>query len=120
MKKQVIGTVGAIPLSPGLRTESFVFVSGQVPVGAAGATPSDVGAQTRLVLDKIKAILEEGGSSLAKVVKTTVFLTDVADFPAMNAVYAEYFPSEPPTRSTIRCELMLPAIKVEIEAVALA
>ena len=119
MAKTVIGTVSSIPLSPALKTESLIFVSGQVPTDDAGAVPDGVEAQTRIVLDKIKALVEEAGSSMDKVVKTTVFLTDTADFAAMNAVYATYFPTDPPTRSTIRCELMID-IKVEIEAIALA
>ena len=75
-------------------------------------------AQTRLVLDKVKALVEAAGSSMDKVVKTTVFVTDRAEFGAMNKVYAEYFPTEPPARSTIECGLMID-IKVEIEAIAL-
>lgn len=119
MTKEVIGTTGPIPLSPGLKTDNLIFISGQVPVDANGNTPDDVAEQTRMVLESLKSVVEAGGSSMDKVVKTTVFLTEVSDFAAMNAVYAEYFPTDPPTRSTIRCDLMLPGLKVEIEAIAL-
>ena len=116
--KELVGELGPVPLSPALRTETAVFVSGQVPVQPDGSVPDDVGEQTRLVLDKVKELVEAAGSSMDKVVKTTVFLTNKADFAAMNAVYAGYFPGTPPTRSTIECGLMID-IKVEIEAIAL-
>ena len=118
MSKTVIGTSAGPPLSPALKTESFIFVSGQVPLRDDRSIPDGIEAQTRLVLDQVKALVEKAGSSMDKVVKTTVFLTDKADFPGMNAVYAEYFPSAHPARSTIECQLMLD-IKVEIEAIAL-
>ncbi len=116
--KETIGTVTHIPLSPAIKTKTLVFVSGQVPTDDEGCIVEGIEAQTRLVLDKIKDLVEAAGSSLDKVVKTTVFLTNTEDFAAMNAVYAEYFPDSPPTRSTLRCELMID-IKVEIEAIAL-
>lgn len=117
-EKRTIGEPTAIPLSPAVLTDRFVFVSGQVPTTDDGEIVAGIEAQTRLVLEKIKTLLEEAGSSLAKVVKTTVFITDTSEFAAMNKVYAEYFPNSPPARSTIRCELMID-IKVEIEAIAL-
>ena len=107
-----------IPLSPALRTDNLVFISGQVPVDGNGEIVEGIEAQTRLVLEKIKSLVESAGSNMGKVVKTTVFLTDVNDFAKMNSVYAEFFPDTPPTRSTLRCELMID-IKVEIEAIAL-
>ncbi|MCY4541493.1 MAG: RidA family protein [Rhodobacteraceae bacterium] len=117
--KETIGEITSIPLSPALKTEGLVFVSGQVPTDESGTVVEGVEAQTRLVMEKIRTLLEGAGSSIDKVVKTTVFLTDKADFAVMNAVYSEYFPEVPPTRSTIQCELMID-IKVEIEAIALA
>lgn len=117
MTKTVFGDAGAIPLSPALKTGSTIFISGQVPTAADGSIPEGIEAQTRLVLDKVKALVEEAGSSMDRVVKTTVFVTDKADFAAMNAVYATYFPNDPPARSTIECALMID-IKVEIEAIA--
>ena len=117
-EKKIVYEVSRIPLTPALRTESFIFVSGQVPTDEDGKIVDGFEVQTRLVLDKIKELVETAGSSLDKVVKTTVFLTDPADFAAMNAIYAEYFPETPPARSTIRCELMID-VKIEIEAIAL-
>ena len=119
VKKRVFGTVTQIPLSPALHVGEQIFVSGQVPTGADGQIVNGIEAQTRIVLDKIKALLEEAGSSLDKVVKTTVFLKDKSDFAVMNAVYSEYFSEPWPTRSTIQCELMID-IRVEIEAIAQA
>ncbi len=116
---EVFGDVTHIPLSPALRAGGLVFVSGQVPTDADGRIVTGIEDQTKLVLDKIRSLLEAAGSSMDKVVKTTVFLQDKADFGAMNDVYAEYFGQPWPTRSTIECELMVD-IKVEIEAIALA
>ena len=116
--KKRIGEIAAVPLSPAILSDRFVFVSGQVPTADDGTIVEGIEAQTRLVLEKIAALLQEAGSSLENVVKTTVFLTDTADFGAMNQVYAEFFPETPPARSTIRCDLMID-IKVEIEAIAL-
>ena len=108
-----------VPLSAAVVSNGFVFVSGQVPRNERGVVPEGIDAQTRLVLDNIKEALSKAGSSMDQVVKTTVFLTRVEDFAAMNKVYASYFPQEPPARSTIRAELMLDAL-IEIEAIAVA
>ena len=115
---KTLDAVTNIPLSPALIAGNMVFVSGQVPVDDDGAVVDGIEAQSRLVLDKIKDLVESAGSSMDKVVKTTVFLTDKKDFASMNSVYAEYFPTSPPARSTVECGLMID-IKVEIEAIAL-
>ncbi len=117
--KEVYGASSNIPLSPALKAGGMVFVSGQVPTGSDGKIVAGIDAQTRLVLDKVRQLLEEAGSSMEDVVKTTVFLRDKSDFAAMNAVYAEYFNRPWPARSTIECDLMID-IDVEIEAIALA
>ena len=114
---KTIGEVSRIPLSPAVIQGNMVFVSGQVPVDDNGKIVEGIEAQTRLVLDKIKELVEAAGSSMDRVVKTTVFLTDKADFAAMNSIYSEYFPASPPARSTVECGLMID-IKVEIEAIA--
>jgi 2-iminobutanoate/2-iminopropanoate deaminase len=75
--------------------------------------------QTRQVLTNLKSVLEAAGSSLGRVVKTTVFLTDMANFAAMNAIYAEFFPDEPPARSAVAAAGLPKGALVEIEAVAL-
>jgi 2-iminobutanoate/2-iminopropanoate deaminase len=112
------------PLSPGIKAGGFVFVSGHVGrkmVGDQAILGKDVGEQTRFCLDNVRAVLEAAGSSLEKVVKTTVFLTDIATFQEMNAAYQDYFPQEPPARSTVQVSaLARPDLAVEIEAVALA
>jgi 2-iminobutanoate/2-iminopropanoate deaminase len=114
---QAFGRNPNLPLSAAVRAKGFVFVSGQVPRNEKGVVPEGIEAQTRLVLQNIQAALEQAGSSLDRVVKTTVFLTRVEDFAAMNRVYATFFPGAPPARSTIRAELMLDAL-IEIEAIA--
>jgi len=115
-------TYGAsqVPLSPAVRAGDFVHVSGQVPTDAAGAVVAGgIEAQTRQVLDNVRAALALAGASLEQVVKTTVILADARDFAAFNKVYAGYFPKEPPARTTIEARLMID-IRVEIDAVAYA
>jgi reactive intermediate/imine deaminase len=108
----------AVPLSPAVRAGDFVFVSGQVPVDASGTVvPGGVAEQTAQALENVKAALALAGCTLADVVKTTCWLEDARDFGAFNAVYARYFPENPPARSTAESRLMIP-IKVEIEAIA--
>jgi 2-iminobutanoate/2-iminopropanoate deaminase len=117
VKKQVFGT-SHVPLSPAVRAGDFVFVSGQVPVDARGnIVAGGVTEQTRQVLENVKAALALAGATMEEVVKTTVWLEDARDFGAFNQVYASYFTSEPPARSTAESRLMIP-IKVEIEAIA--
>jgi reactive intermediate/imine deaminase len=117
MKKQVFGT-SHVPLSPAVRAGDFVYVSGQVPVDAQGnIVAGGVKEQTRQVLENVKAALALAGATIDEVVKTTVWLEDARDFGAFNQVYASYFTSEPPARSTAESRLMIP-IKVEIEAIA--
>ncbi len=122
MSKEVFQPSDRIPLSKAVRANGMIFVSGAVGYkpGTREVAGPDVAAQTRQTLENIKEILEEMGSSMEKVVKTTVFLTDVAtDFAEMNAVYAEFFPNDPPARSTIGVALAAPGLNVEIEAIAL-
>jgi reactive intermediate/imine deaminase len=116
MPKQVFGT-SHVPLSPAVRAGDFVFVSGQVPVVDGKVVPGGIAAETRAVLENIRDCLELAGCTLADVVKTTVWLRDRDDFPAFNAVYAEFFPVDPPARTTAESRLMID-IAVEIEAIA--
>lgn len=108
------------PYSAAIETDCFLFCSGQTGVDpATGELVSpDLEAQTRQVLTNLKNVLEAAGSSLDKVVKTTVFIRDMADFPKMNAIYAEFFPSNPPARSTIAVAGLPKGGVVEIEAIA--
>ncbi len=99
----------------------FVFTAGTIAMDpqTGELVGEDVGAQTRQVLMNLQAVLEASGSSLERVVKTTVFLTDMGNFAAMNAAYAEFFPSQPPARSTVQVGRLARGALLEIEAIAL-
>jgi 2-iminobutanoate/2-iminopropanoate deaminase len=121
--KQVIGgplVIGGrtLSLSRAIRAGDFVFLTGQVPFrNSQVMTTGTIEDQTRAVLDDITTTLAEAGCSLSDVVKAMVWLRDRADFPGFNAVYAEYFSVEPPTRSAIVSELLVD-VRVEVEVVA--
>jgi 2-iminobutanoate/2-iminopropanoate deaminase len=108
------------PYSPAVRAGDFIYVSGQGPIDPATNQFSlgDVQHETRLVLSNVKRILEAAGASPADVVKCSVFLKDVADFNAMNEVYAEFFGETRPARTTVQAVMPNPAMKVEIDCVA--
>jgi 2-iminobutanoate/2-iminopropanoate deaminase len=110
------------PYSQAIRANGFVFVSGQLalrPDHAEIVSP-DIGVQTEQVFDNLQAILEEAGSGLDRIVKTTVFLTDLGDFNGMNEVYAKRVGEPPPARATVEISNLPSGAKVEIEAIALA
>jgi 2-iminobutanoate/2-iminopropanoate deaminase len=111
----------SLPFSAGIKANGFVFTSGQV--GSDPATGKivgpDIASQTRQTISNLQAILEAGGSSLAQLVKTTVFLADLRLFEEMNAVYREMIPEPRPGRSTVEAKLARPEILVEIEGIAL-
>lgn len=110
----------ALPLSKAVRAGDFVFLSGQLPFRADGALDDGpIDAQTRVVMNNIKDALALAGATLRDVVKTTVWLTDKADFAGFNQAYAEFFPTAPPARSTMVSALVLDA-RIEVEAVAYA
>lgn len=113
------GAIG--PYSQAVRTENMVYTAGQIGLDPATmeVVSGGVEAETRQVLNNLKQVLEAANSGLNYVVKTTVFLRDMADFPTMNAVYAEFFPENPPARSTVAAAGLPKAVAVEIEAVAL-
>ena len=124
--KQVLNTDNAPkalgPYSQGIKAGCLIFLSGQLGLDpttndfAAGG----VADQTRQALTNLKNVIESGGSSMENVVKTTVFLKDMNDFQAMNAVYAEFFKSEPPARSTVQVAALPKNGLVEIEAIVKA
>lgn len=114
--KKTFGT-SHVPLSPAVRAGDFVFVSGQVPVVEGRVVEGGIAAETRAVLENVRAALRLAGCEMSDVVKTTVWLRDRADFADFNAAYAEFFPQDPPARSTAESRLMID-IAVEIEAVA--
>lgn len=118
MKQQVQGTTTTAPLSPGILAEGRVlYVSGQVPVRDGRPVEGDIGAQTRQVLENVGAVLRAGGATFADVVRCGVYLANIEDFPAMNAVYETFFPEPPPARTTIGAPLV-GGIAVEIDCVA--
>lgn len=123
MKKAIATTAapGAIgPYSQAIDTGTFVYVSGQIPVNpATGEIPEGITAQTAQSIANFKAILAEAGLSINNVVKTTVFLADMGDFAAMNAVYAENFTEPYPARSAVAVKELPKQVLVEIEVIAL-
>lgn len=119
MKRIAHGSFEGLPLTPAIETEAFVFVTGQVGSRPDGSYPTEIAEQTRIALDKLADLVNAAGSGLAGVVKTTVFMTDLGEFAAMNAVYSTYFPTEPPARSTVGVAgLVDRGCRVEIEAIA--
>ena len=125
MKREIISTNKAPaaigPYSQAVHIGDFVFAAGQVAIDPAAGKliEGDVAAQTRQVLANLSAVLEAAGSSLDRVVKTTVFLKDIGQFKAMNAVYAEFFPVDPQARSTVEVAALPLGALVEIEAIAI-
>ncbi|MCX7915775.1 MAG: RidA family protein [Verrucomicrobiae bacterium] len=125
MKRQVLNTSAAPaavgPYSQAVWAGDLLFCSGQIPLDPASGqlVSGSIEAQTERVLENLAAVLRAAGLSLANVVKTTVFLTDLNQFAAMNAVYARYFPTNPPARSTVQVARLPRDAQVEIEAIAI-
>lgn len=125
MEKKIIHTDKAPqalgPYSQGVVAGAYLFAAGQVAADpqTGELVSGDISVQTRQALNNLVAVLEAGGSSLDRVVKTTVFLTNLDDFAAMNSVYAEFFPAEPPARTTVQVARLPRGALLEIEAVAL-
>ena len=124
--KQVIATQaapGAIgPYSQAVRSGGLLFTSGQIALDpATGQLAGDtLEVQTRQVLTNLQAVLQAGGSNLSRVLKTTVFLSDMGEFPAMNAIYAEFFSEgAEPARSTVQVSRLPMDVRVEIDCIAL-
>jgi 2-iminobutanoate/2-iminopropanoate deaminase len=106
------------PYSQAIRAGDFLFISGMLGIDpASGQAPDNVAGQAKQILENLRILLEDAGASMADIVKTTVFLRDIADFAAMNEVYATYFQAEPPARSTIQAAPP-GGYLVEMEAVA--
>jgi len=108
------------PYNQAIRVGDLVFVAGQLGVapGGSGMVGDGITEQTEQVMQNLTAILEEAGSGLASLVKTTVFLTDLGDFAAMNEVYARHVGDRPPARSTVQVAALPSGARVEIEAIA--
>ena len=127
MTKEVVRTEAApapfqgAPYSQAIKANGFVFVSGQISLrpGEKDLVPGDIKAQTQQVFSNLRAILEEAGSSLDRLVKTTVFLQNLDDFAGMNEIYTTHVGSTPPARSTVEVAKLPSGALVEIEAIAL-
>ena len=124
--KQIIASTQAPqaigPYSQGVQANGFLFLSGQIPLEPASGqvVAGDIAAQTERVLKNLQGVLQAAGSSLARVVKTTVYLKDLGDFGKMNEVYARFFSSEPPARATVEVARLPREVLIEIDLVALA
>ncbi|HNQ77654.1 MAG TPA: RidA family protein [Acidobacteriota bacterium] len=125
MNKEIISTQKAPkaigPYSQAVKANGFIYCSGQIPLDPAAMTivEGGIAIQTRRVLENLSEVLAAGGSSLDRVVKTTVFLKDMNMFAEMNAVYGEFFKNEPPARATVEVARLPKDVLVEIEVVAL-
>ena len=110
------------PYSQAIHTGELVFVSGQIPLEPKSGKleVSSIEAETQQVLRNLRAILEAAGSSLPRVVKTTIYLTNLEDFAAVNAVYGEFFSDAPPARATVQVAALPMGARIEIDAIALA
>ena len=109
------------PYSQGVDGGDLVFLSGQIPLDPATGQfvgSGDIQAQTERVIQNLSGVLQAAGLGLAHIVRTTVYLVDLADFAKMNEVYARHFPSEPPARSTVQVSALPRGARVEIDAIA--
>ena len=125
MKEQIFPKNGPKPVgpySPAIRAGGFVFVSGQGPLQLESGQPlrGTIADQVHQTLRNLRLLLESAGSTMDKVVKTTIFLRDLGDFKTVNEIYAGYFGAVPPARTTIQAADLPLGIDVEIEAIALA
>ena len=126
MKKEIVNTTDAPaaigPYSQAVKATGLVFVSGQIPLDpASGEIAGDsIEAQTERVMKNLEAVLKAAGSDLDKVIKTTIYLTDLNDFAVVNGIYGSYFNDSPPARATVEVSGLPKGVKVEIDAIALA
>jgi 2-iminobutanoate/2-iminopropanoate deaminase len=125
MGKKIVATDAAPkaigPYSQAVDLGDLVFLSGQIPLDPASGQmvgAGDVVAQTERVLQNMQGVLQAAGMTLSNVVRTTVFMIDLAEFPKMNEVYAKYFPQDPPARSTVQVSALPRGSRVEIDAIA--
>jgi 2-iminobutanoate/2-iminopropanoate deaminase len=124
MKRETVKTEQAPaaigPYSQAVRIGGFLFCSGQIPLDPSTGKLVEGGieTQTERVLGNLEAVLTAGGATLRSVVKTTVYLVDLGDFPVMNAIYAKFFPEEPPARVTVQVVKLPAGACVEIDAIA--
>lgn len=108
-----------IPLSQAIKVGDWVLTSGQLGMDSSGAlVAGGMAAETRQVLENLKAVLEAAGSSLSRVHKVTIYVVDLSEVPALNTVFYEYFPKESPARTTFQAAGLIAGARVEIEAIA--
>jgi 2-iminobutanoate/2-iminopropanoate deaminase len=126
MKRETVRTAEAPaaigPYSQAVRAGGFLFCSGQLPFDPSTGKPVEGGIEVQVerVLKNLEAVLTAGGATLRSVVKTTVYLVDLGDFPAMNRIYGKFFPEDPPARATVQIGKLPAGALVEIDAVATA
>ena len=124
MERRVVHTdqvpPARVPLSQAIKVGDWVFASGQLGMepGTGRLAEGGIKAETRQVCENLKAVLEAAGSSLAKVHKVTIYMADLQELMAMNEVFNEYFPKEPPARTTFQAAGLVAGARVEIEAIA--
>jgi len=123
--KEVIrlpGSLEGLPFSSAVRVGDIIYLSGQIGVlpGTTELAEGGIGPETRQTMENIRQVLEYAGSALDRVIKCTVFLADIADYPAMNEVYRSFFPGHPPARSALAASGLALGAKVEIECIALS
>ncbi len=125
MKEEILTSNAPQPIGPysqAIRANGFLFLSGQIPLipGSEELLEGSIEDQTRRALENIKGVLEEAGTSFEKVVKCTVYLSDMNDFAAMNGVYGEYFTGIAPARAAVQAAGLPKGVDVEIDVIALA
>lgn len=126
MKKEIVNTKDAPaaigPYSQAIKAAGMVFISGQIPLDPAFGeiAGASIEAQTKRVMKNLEAVLKAAGSDLDKVIKTTIYLTDLSDFAVVNEIYGNYFNDSPPARATVEVSGLPKGVKVEIDAIALA
>jgi 2-iminobutanoate/2-iminopropanoate deaminase len=124
VQKEIISTKDAPqaigPYSQAIRFGNLIFASGQIPIEpeTGKILKGDIKGQTKLILENLNNVLAAGGSSLDNVLRTTIFLTDLEDYPAVNETYAQYFNDLPPARSTVQVAKLPMDAQIEIDAIA--
>ena len=123
MKKNIIASNKfpvSGPYSAAVEVNGIIFISGQLPIDpTTGEIINDIKKATRQVLINIQTILKKTGLDMSNIVKTTIFLKNMTDFPVVNEIYADFFPQEPPARSTIEASVLPKGAQIEIEAIAI-